>query len=114
MHDSIQYQGGTSLLVSNFFYRIPPLNVRSPQEPLDVLPDLLRCFRQEAVDLIYLIAENSSAKEVLIVIQETLEQLTQLSRENEDDDERVSGAILCLINVIAASTKCEFYTSIGR
>jgi len=64
--------------------------------------------------LIGLIAENSSPKEVLIVIHETLEQLTQLAGEDENDEEQVSGIIRCLINVITVATKCELYTSIGR
>lgn len=44
---------------------------------------------------------------MLIVIQETLEQLTQLSREDKDEDEEehVSGSAQCLINVIMLSTK---------
>jgi len=82
-----------------------------PQEPLDVLPDLLWCNREEAVHLIHLIAEHSSPKEVLVVISETLEQLTQLTRDDEDDEEQVSGVIQCLIKVITASTKGEFYPS---
>ncbi|KAG2064459.1 hypothetical protein BDR04DRAFT_1122578 [Suillus decipiens] len=86
----IQYHGGLSLL-----------------EPLDILPDLLRCRRKEAVELINLISEKSSPKEVLIVIQETLEQLTQLSGEDEDEGEHVSGSVQCLIKVIVLSTKCE-------
>lgn len=42
---------------------------------------------------------------MLIVIQETLEQLTQLSGEDEDEGEHVSGSVQCLIKVIVLSTK---------
>lgn len=113
MHDNILHcQGGTTLLVSNTFLHIPPLNA-PPQEPLDILPGLLRCCRAEAVDLINLIAENSSPKEVLIVNQEILEQLAR-DDEDEDDKDQVSGTIWCLINVITVSAKCEFYTGVDR
>ncbi|KAG1722636.1 uncharacterized protein EDB91DRAFT_203183 [Suillus paluster] len=98
VHDHIlQYQGGPALL-----------------EPLDVLPDLLWCRRKEAVDLIDLIAENSSPKEVLIVIQEILEQLTQLACEDEADEENVPGYVQCLINVIAISTKSVPRLTLGK
>ncbi|KAG1867284.1 hypothetical protein DFJ58DRAFT_130308 [Suillus subalutaceus] len=104
VYDNIlQYNGGPALL-----------------EPLDVLPDLLRCHRKEAVDLISLISENSSPKEVLIVIQETLEQLTQLAREDEDEDEdeaeeeHVPGSVQCLINVIMLSTKSVPRLTLGK
>ncbi|OJA10621.1 hypothetical protein AZE42_05700 [Rhizopogon vesiculosus] len=93
----LQYQEGITLL-----------------EPLDVLPDLLRCYRTEAIDLIHLIAENTSPKEVLIVIQETLEQLTQLALEYEDDGEQVSGAVWCLLNVITVSTKSVPRLTLGK
>lgn len=89
VYDNIlQYQGGLALL-----------------EPLDILPDLLRCHRKEAVDLIGLISENSSPKEVLIVIQETLEQLTRLVHDDEAEEEHVPGSVQCLISVIVLSTK---------
>lgn len=98
VYDSIlQYHGGPALL-----------------EPLDVLPDLLRCRRKEAVDLISLISENSSPKEVLIVIQETLEQLTQLAREDEAEEEHVPGLVQCLINVIVLSTKSVPRLTLGK
>lgn len=98
VYDSIlQYHGGPALL-----------------EPLDVLPDLLRCRRKEAVDLISLISENSSPKEVLIVIQETLEQLTQLAREDETEEEHVPGLVQCLINVIVLSTKSVPRLTLGK
>ncbi|KAG2035147.1 hypothetical protein BDR03DRAFT_993490 [Suillus americanus] len=98
VYDSIlQYHGGPALL-----------------EPLDVLPDLLRCRRKEAVDLISLISENSSPKEVLIVIQETLEQLTQLAREDEAEGEHVPGLVQCLINVIVLSTKSVPRLTLGK
>lgn len=83
----------------------------SMQEPLDVLPGLLRCRRKEAVDLIDLISENSSPKEVLIVIQETLEQLV---REDDVEEECFLGSVQCLINVIVMSTKCEYFAGVGR
>ncbi|KAG1732720.1 hypothetical protein EDB19DRAFT_1929155 [Suillus lakei] len=89
VYDNIlQYQGGLAFL-----------------EPLDILPDLLRCHRKEAVDLIGLISENSSPKEVLIVIQETLEQLTRLVHDDEAEEEHVPGSVQCLISVIVLSTK---------
>lgn len=83
----------------------------SLQEPLDVLPHLLRCRREEAVDLISLISENSSPKEVLIVVQEALEQLTQLAREDEAEEEY---AVRSLINIIVLSTKCEYIVGVVR
>ncbi|KAJ8587360.1 hypothetical protein M405DRAFT_821730 [Rhizopogon salebrosus TDB-379] len=97
VHDNILHcQGGTALL-----------------EPLDILPGLLRCCRAEAVDLINLIAENSSPKEVLIVNQETLEQLAR-DDEDEDDKDQVSGAIWCVINVITVSAKSVPRLTIGK
>jgi hypothetical protein len=89
------------------------MSVNSLQEPLDILPGLLRCRRKEAVDLIDLISENSSPKEVLIVIQETLEQLAQLVREDDVEEECVLGSVQCLINVIVTSTKCEYFAGVG-
>ncbi|KAG2140642.1 hypothetical protein DEU56DRAFT_797911 [Suillus clintonianus] len=93
VYDNIlQYQGGPAVL-----------------EPLDILPYLLRCRRKEAVDLISLISENSSPKEVLIVIQETLEQLPQLlvyhGDEDENKEDHVAESVQCLISVIVLSTK---------
>lgn len=95
MYDNIlQYHGGPALL-----------------EPLDVLPGLLRCRRKEAVDLIDLISENSSPKEVLIVIQETLEQLV---REDDVEEECFLGSVQCLINVIVMSTKSVPRLTLGK
>lgn len=95
VYDNIlQYHGGSALL-----------------EPLDVLPGLLRCRRKEAVDLIDLISENSSPKEVLIVIQETLEQLV---REDDVEEECFLGSVQCLINVIVMSTKSVPRLTLGK
>ncbi|KAG1798005.1 hypothetical protein EV424DRAFT_1546402 [Suillus variegatus] len=85
----------------------------SLQEPLDILPDLLRCRREEALDLISLISEHSSPKEVLIVIQETLEQLTQLAREDEAE-KYAPGSVQSLINVIVLSTKSVPRSTLGK
>ncbi|KAG2108648.1 uncharacterized protein F5147DRAFT_694144 [Suillus discolor] len=98
VYDSIlQYHGGPVLL-----------------EPLDILPDLLRCRREEAVGLIRLMSEHSSPKEVLIVIQETLEQLTQLAREDETEEEYAPGSVQSLINVIVLSTKSLPRLTLGK
>ncbi|KAG2060065.1 hypothetical protein BDR06DRAFT_927426 [Suillus hirtellus] len=95
VYDSIlQYHGGLVFL-----------------EPLDVLPPLLRCRREEAVDLISLISENSSPKEVLIVVQEALEQITQLAREDEAEEEH---AVRSLINIIMLSTKSLPRLTLGK
>ncbi|KAG1797705.1 uncharacterized protein HD556DRAFT_1440655 [Suillus plorans] len=95
VYDSIlQYHGGLVFL-----------------EPLDVLPHLLRCRHEEAVDLISLISENSSPKEVLIVVQEALEQLTQLAREDEAEEEY---AVRSLINIIVLSTKSLPRLTLGK
>ncbi|KAG1906214.1 uncharacterized protein F5891DRAFT_1004589 [Suillus fuscotomentosus] len=102
VYDSIlQYHGGLVFL-----------------EPLDVLPPLLRCRREEAVDLISLISENSSPKEVLIVVQEALEQITQLAREDEaeeeSEEEYAPGSVRTLINVIVLSTKSLPRLTLGK
>lgn len=98
VYDNIlQYHGGPALL-----------------EPLDILPDLLRCRRKEAVDLISLISENSSPKEVLIVIQESLEQLTQLVIEDEAEEDHVPGFVQSLINVIVLCTKSVPRLTLGK
>jgi hypothetical protein len=98
VYDNIlQYQGGPALL-----------------EPLDILPGLIRCRRKEAVDLISLISENSSPKEVLIVIQESLEQLTQLVIEDEAEEDHVPGFVQSLTNVIVLCTKSVPRLTLGK
>ncbi|KAG2144125.1 uncharacterized protein EDB93DRAFT_1153744 [Suillus bovinus] len=83
-------------------------------EPLDILPGLLRWRRKEAVDLIILISEKCSSKEVLIVIQETLEQITQLACEDGAEEEHVPGLVQCLINVLVSSTKSVPRLTLGK
>ncbi|KAG2346950.1 hypothetical protein BDR05DRAFT_981474 [Suillus weaverae] len=95
-------------------FNLSSYSVDSLQEPLDILPDLLRCRRREAVDLVNLISENSSPKEVLIVIQETLEQLTQLVLEDDAEEEHAHGSVECLINVIVLSTKSVPGLTLGK
>lgn len=51
---------------------------------------------------------------MLIVIQETLEQLTQLAREDEAEEEHVPGLVQCLINVIVLSTKSVPRLTLGK
>lgn len=48
---------------------------------------------------------------MLIVIQETLEQLV---REDDVEEECVLGSVQCLINVIMMSAKCECFAGVGR
>lgn len=51
---------------------------------------------------------------MLIVIQESLEQLTQLVIEDEAEEDHVPGFVQSLTNVIVLCTKCEYITGVGR
>lgn len=56
------------------------------QEPLDVLPTLLPCRHDGAMDLIRICALNNSPKELMIVVQEAIEY-TQSRLNNEEEEE---------------------------
>lgn len=66
---------------------LPRIGIDVLQEPLDVLPVLLPCHHDGAMDLIRICALNSSAKEVLIVVQEAIEYLqTRLNHEEHEEE----------------------------
>lgn len=76
-----------SHLVRTVFFRLE-LTYRVLQDPLNMLPHLLPSSQPAAKNLIALIGECSSAKEVLIAVQEILERVdTTLSLEMEEEEE---------------------------
>jgi len=64
------------------------------QEPLDVLPVLLPCRHDGAMDLIRICALNHSPKEVMIVVQEAIEYLHTRLNPDEGAEEDENGADL--------------------
>jgi hypothetical protein len=58
------------------------------QDPLSVLPIVLPCFDPVAKDIIKLIAEHASPREVIIAVQEAVECIEHaFSSAEEDPDE---------------------------
>lgn len=66
-------------LKKQFFTRV--------QDPLNTIPLLLRCDDLAARDIISLIGECGSAKEVVMTVQEAAERLEHSLEREEDEDE---------------------------
>ncbi|KAF7289832.1 hypothetical protein MIND_01357500 [Mycena indigotica] len=75
-------------------------------DPLAILPPLLRTRRPGANDLISLVGECASAKEVVIAIQEALEGVARILAAEDDGDEpnEKSSPVEQLLSVVQLST----------
>ncbi|KAH7910146.1 hypothetical protein BJ138DRAFT_141100 [Hygrophoropsis aurantiaca] len=72
-------------------------------DPLSVLPVLISCDRDGTRELIQIIGQDCSAKEVVIAIQEALEQL-KFALESESDENDSERPVQQVINVISLSS----------
>lgn len=66
-----------------------------------MLPTLLPCRHDGALDLIRLCAEHGSAKEVMIVVQEEIEHLeTRLNHDENEEDEHDPDPVQRAIGIV--------------
>ncbi|KAF8911608.1 hypothetical protein CPB84DRAFT_1762365 [Gymnopilus junonius] len=75
--------------LSEIYQLIANTDAASLIDPLNALPLLLRCDDADARNVISLMGEHSSAKEVVMVVQESLEALERtLESEDEGDEDQ--------------------------
>ena len=91
---------------------VPPLSQglshRCNQNPLDALPLLLPCADQAAQDILSLVGECSSSKELVIAVQEAIERV-ESSLDGDDVDEETTLARTLpsqLITLVELLTAC--------
>lgn len=84
------------------------------QDPLDVIPALVPVKNGAAGDILALVGECCSAKEVIVAVQESVERVGVMMSTGSDEDEAENDARRSpasqLGALISLYTSCEFYS----
>lgn len=84
------------------------------QDPLDVIPALVPVGNEAARDILALAGECSSAKEVVVAVQESVERVEAMLSAGSDEDDAETDARRSpasqLDVLISLYTACELYS----